>query len=102
MKLLIMYFSSSSCKLYEYKLETLLIVSKYFLKMDAVHCLIFYLKQQFGDWTLPLCSGKEPAHLGPINRASTIINNCHRFLNILTVDCSMYFSWCYFSLQLFQ
>jgi hypothetical protein len=30
----------------------------------------FYLKQHFGDWTVPHSSGKMPAQLGQIDRAS--------------------------------
>jgi hypothetical protein len=30
----------------------------------------FYLKQHFGDWTLPASSGEKPTQLGSIDRAS--------------------------------
>jgi hypothetical protein len=29
-----------------------------------------YFKQGFGDWAVPMSSGKKPNQLGPINRAS--------------------------------
>jgi hypothetical protein len=32
--------------------------------------LFVYLKQRFGNWTLPLSSGEKPTQLGPIDRAS--------------------------------
>jgi hypothetical protein len=40
--------------------------------LDIIHRRFFYLKQRFGDWTLPPSSGKKYTFFVPIDRAVTI------------------------------
>jgi hypothetical protein len=40
--------------------------------LGIIHHPIFYLKQCFGFWTLPLSLGKRPTHLGSAGRTRTI------------------------------
>jgi hypothetical protein len=40
--------------------------------LDVINRSIFYLKLRFGDWTLSPSSGKNPIHLGPVDRTGSI------------------------------